>query len=533
MNGSVNSAGDNGPADPTDKGVMAQILAQGLGKVLEALDEGVHIVDCNGVTVFFNSAMEKVDGVSRREVMGRKLLDFFPSLTRETSTVLKALNDGKSVGDQLQTYTNIHGRQITTINNTFPIFLGDKIVGAAEIARDISVIRKLQDKILDLQQALTGVSTNPGEHCGATRFSFGDILGESEAIKSAVSYARRAARSSSNVLICGESGTGKEMFAQGIHNASGRRANPFIAHNCASLPDGLMEGILFGTCRGSFTGAIDRPGLFEQAHGGTMLLDEVNSIGPYLQAKFLRVLQEKKVRRLGDGKEREIDVRIIATINSDAATILGNKEMRYDLFYRLSVVNISIPPLRERRSDIPLLSRRFIDRYNRLFNMGVNGVSNNVGDLFRSYHWPGNVRELMHVIEGAMNIMENGSLISMEHLPQYLRGSAQVLEPDIEVTAKYPTPSPPPVFHSWENGIDSTLPDVNPEIFAQMSVNEVIDRYGASANLNEVIENIEKYFISRILKTTNYNLSEAARMLGVKRQTLQYKVGKYGLQSRP
>jgi len=475
-----------------DDGILKRILAQGMDQVLDALDEGVFIVDADGVTVFLNRAIEKIDGCCRREMLGKNLLELFPSLTGETSTLLRALTLGRSIGTQLQTYTNIHGRQITTVNNTVPVFYGGHIIGAAEIARDISVIRKLQDKVMDLQDALAD------EHM-RTRYTLGDILGRSEAVQRVVEYARRAARSSSNVLICGESGTGKEMLAQGIHHASARRGHPFIAHNCAALPDGLMEGILFGTCRGSFTGAVDRAGLFEQAHRGTMLLDEVNSIGADLQAKFLRVLQEKKVRRLGDNREREVDVRIIATVNTDPAVLLRDGELRRDLFYRLSVVNIVVPPLRERREDIALLTDSFIARYNRLFNMAVAGVSSGVRDFFATYHWPGNVRELMHVIEGAMNIMEGGDTIGLEHLPPYLRGSGR-------------HPADGRAGHG-----------IQPPGRGDGSGR------GAGENLNEVVGKIEKSLIEKTLQETGYNFSASARILGIKRQTLQYKASKYNL----
>jgi len=485
-NGFDQKTGENG-------GVLKKMLAQGMGQVLDALDEGVFIVDADGVTVFLNAAIEKVDGCFRREMLGKNLLELFPSLTRETSTLWRALSEGRSIGAQLQTYTNIHGRQITTVNHTVPIFCEGRIIGAAEIARDISVIRKLQDKVMDLQDALTD------EHV-RTRYTLADILGRSEGIRRVVEYARRAARSSSNILIYGESGTGKEMLAQGIHHASVRRGHPFIAHNCAALPEGLMEGILFGTCRGSFTGAVDRAGLFEQAHRGTMLLDEVNSIGADLQAKFLRVLQEKKIRRLGDSREREVDVRIIATVNTDPAVLLRNGELRRDLFYRLSVVNIVIPPLRERLEDIPLLTDFFIARYNELFNMAVPGVSPAVQDFFASYHWPGNVRELMHVIEGAMNIMEGGGIIGLEHLPAYLRAPAR------SGAGPWTAPDHPPLAPR------AGVPGQN-----------------GGGSLNQVVQNIERSLIEKTLQETGYNFSKSARILGIKRQTLQYKVIKYNL----
>jgi len=502
---------------------LADALDNGFGMILDALDQGIHIVDKEGKTIFYNQAMEKIEGLTKQHVLGKKLLEVFPSLTSDTSTLYKVLTTGKPVRDQVQNYTNLYGRQITTINSSVPILIQGKMMGAIELARDISVIRELQDKIIDLQQAFYRGRDVPGEDTGA-RYIFNDMIGETPALKKTIEHARRAARTNSSILLCGESGTGKEMIAQGIHNVSPRGQKPFIAHNCAALPDGLLEGILFGTCKGSFTGAVDRPGLFEQANGGTILLDEMNSMGLDLQAKLLRLLQEKKVRRLGSVKEIEIDVRVIATVNSNIVNLLERGEIRQDLFYRLGVVTINIPPLRERREDISLLTRYFIQKYNKLFGLEVVSVSPAVYDLFMTYHWPGNVRELMHVIEGAMNVISSEKVIDMDHLPQYIFYKAKTVALGV---------TDPPVVNGTvdQTGISNNTAaghgrETGPGEIKKGS--HVWEEFDLEKNdLTSFIEDIEKILIEKALKKHSGNLSQASRELGIKRQSLQYKLQKY------
>ena len=244
--------------------------------------------------------------------------------------------------DQVQTYYNNKGQRITTLNSTIPLWNGEEFIGVLEVAKDVTRLEDLALKVVDLQQRL--YKRNKGMEEQATLYNFKDIVGNSPALRQPLEIARRAARTSSPVLIYGETGTGKELVAQSIHQLSGRRNKPFIAQNCAALPGTLLEGILFGTVKGSFTGAIDRPGLIEQADGGTLLLDEINSMDIDLQAKLLRVLQEHKVRRVGGLKEIKVDVRIIATTNTQPKVAVSQGSIRQDLYYRLAVVIINLPP---------------------------------------------------------------------------------------------------------------------------------------------------------------------------------------------
>ena len=285
------------------------------------------------------------------------------------------------------------------------------IIGAIEVAKDITNLERIiKDNILNK---------------GDTKYTFDSIIGTSENFLEVIEKSKRSTRTASSILIVGETGTGKELFAQSIHNGSSRSTQPFISQNCAALPDSLIEGILFGTKKGAFTGSIEGTGLFEQAQGGTILLDEINSLNPNMQAKLLRALQERTIRRVGDTKDKKIDVRVIATINKDPIDAISNDHLRKDLYYRLSVVSLFIPPLRERKEDIPLLAQSFIEKFNALFELNIEGISEEVYSLFYDYDWPGNVRELEHIIEGAMNLMEPGDTrIAITHLPTLFRKKA-------------------------------------------------------------------------------------------------------------
>ena len=326
-----------------------------------------------------------------------------------------------------------------------------------------------------------------------TKYTFDSLIGVSPAFKEVIEHAKRATRTSSSILIVGDTGTGKELFAQSIHNGSQRSTGPFISQNCAALPESLVEGLLFGTAKGAFTGAVDRPGLFEQADGGTLLLDEINSLDFSLQAKLLRAIQEKTIRRIGASKDTPIDVRIIATMNEDPVDAVSGQRLRKDLYYRLSVVTLFIPPLKDRKEDIMPLTQHFIDKYNALFQMEVKGFEEEVRRFLLSYDWPGNVRELEHLIEGAMNLMSYEDKLELTHLPLQYR---------TKPAAK------------------KQLPQQGYDLFAPLPS-------ASTAPLKEQIENAEKYYIQKTVKKCNYNVSQAARVLGISRQSLQYRLKKW------
>ncbi|MBU8880727.1 sigma 54-interacting transcriptional regulator [Bacillus sp. FJAT-29790] len=450
-------------------------------QILKEIDIGVHVIDHEGKTIIYNKKMAEIEGMEFEDVLDKDLLDVFSFHTNEDSTLIKALAKGDEIKNAKQTYFNNKGQEITTINNTFPITEDGVRIGAMEIARDVTKLEKLIRENMNKK--------------GDTRFTFDSIIGSSSQLKDVIEASKRATRTSSSVLIIGDTGTGKELFAQSIHNGSSRTSKPFISQNCAAMPDSLIEGLLFGTKKGAFTGAIERPGLFEQAEGGTLLLDELNSLNPALQAKLLRVLQEKSVRRIGDTKDRKVDVRFIATINEDPIDAISEGRLRKDLYYRLSVVSLFIPPLKERKKDIKDLVQYFIVKYNQLFGMGVKGMDEGVLDKFEQYEWPGNVRELEHVVEGAMNLIDHEEVIDYSHLPIHFRNKPQFKSEEI-----------------ISDGIENHLHIVK----------------GCQIKpLDQYIEETEVYYLQKILKHHHHNITKAAKSLGMSRQNLQYRLKKY------
>ncbi|MEQ2527125.1 sigma 54-interacting transcriptional regulator [Bacillaceae bacterium CLA-AA-H227] len=447
------------------------------GKVLDSIDAGVHVIDSEGNTIFYNKKMSEIEGMKIEDVLHKNIREIFSFHKNGQSTLLLVLNQRSEILNVRQSYFNNKQQEITTINNTFPIEKDGILIGAMEIARDVTKIEKMiQDTIF---------------HKGNAKYTFESIIGVSTSITEVIEASKRAMRTNSSILIIGETGTGKELFAQSIHNGSSRASKPFISQNCAAIPETLMEGILFGTKKGAFTGAIERPGLFEQAEGGTLLLDEINSLDPSLQAKLLRVIQERTVRRVGDTKDRPVDVRIIATVNQDPIDLITNGLLRKDLFYRLSVVSLFIPPLRERKDDIDELVPFFIEKYNHLFGMKVLGIDRSLMESFLEYDWPGNVRELEHVIEGAMNLIDLEEMITFSHLPNHIRNKPQ--------------------FNRA----------------AEMNNGDMLIQ--AEKPLDLYLQEAEISYLKRTLQQQNGNITKTAQTLGMSRQNLQYRLRKYGI----
>ena len=465
-----------------DNNELNQLMMQ---NILHNLDEGIHVIDDKGITIFYNVSMAKVEGIERQEVLNKDFLDIFPSLDQHTSTLLVVLKTGQAISNRVQTYLNYKGEKVTTVNSTIPLVKENKVIGALEIAKDITKIKELSEQILELHQELASKKNKDSGIKKKKNYTFENIIGISKSLHRSIEFGKRAALSKSTVLIYGETGTGKELFAQSIHYSGSRREMPFIAQNCAALPESLLEGILFGTVKGSFTGAVDRPGLFEQANGGTLLLDEINSMGPTLQSKLLRVLQEGYIRRVGGTKDIPIDVRIIATTNELPKNLIDDGKLRKDLYYRLCVLNIEIPPLRNRKDDIKILSSFFMKKYNDILNKNIYIISDEVMDIFNNYEWPGDVRELENIIEGSINLaLYNENILTKDHLPNYL------LDNKFQESHKL-----------YANLEDKSLP--------------------------EILTEIEKKLILDKLKENDYNVSTTAKTLGIKRQTLQHKVKKY------
>ncbi|MFB4161866.1 sigma-54 interaction domain-containing protein [Geomicrobium sp. JSM 1781026] len=439
-------------------------------QVFEKLDIGIRIINTQAEPIVYNAKMRDIESMTIADFSGRSLMDVFQFKNEQESRLLRALNNGERTKNQKQTYFNSHGNEITTVNHVYPLKDGAITIGAVEIATDITRMEKmLRDQHQKKDSRL---------------YIFDDLIGDSESFVHVIDQARRSARTSSNVLIIGETGTGKELFAQSIHSASDRSDQRFIAQNCAALPDGLIEGILFGTSKGAFTGAIDRPGLFEQANGGTLLLDEINSLPLHLQPKLLRVIQEQKVMRIGESKERKINVRLISTMNEDPIDAIADERLRKDLYYRLSVVSLFIPALHVRANDILTLANFFLARFSKQFNVRTEQLSPAAEQALAAYHWPGNVRELEHVIEGALNVVNGEQELLPSHLPAHFQNQR----------TNAPT---------------------------------VISELDGDETLQQRLALIEKQFIAKAMDESAHNITKAAAKLGMSRQNLQYKLAKH------
>lgn len=303
-------------------------------------------------------------------------------------------------------------------------------------------------------------------------FNFDDIIGNSKEILKIIALGKRVCNSNSPILVYGETGTGKELIVQSIHSASKRKKEPFIAQNCAAIPENMVESIFFGVSKGGYTGAVNLKGLFETAGEGTLYLDELNSMSLDFQGKLLRVIEAGEYRKIGDSEVRRNRARIIASVNENPEFLIKSNKLRKDLYYRLNVVRIDIPTLNNRREDIPTLVQYFIKKHNKALGMKVSGIEEEALRLLIKKEYDGNVRELEHIIEGAINYKGEGLITSQEL--------------DLKDTFE-----------------DLSLP--------------------------KRVELMEKRYIKEALVITNYNVSEASKILKIPRQTLQYKIGKYKL----
>ncbi|MGX4599377.1 sigma-54 interaction domain-containing protein [Faecalimicrobium sp. JNUCC 81] len=458
-----------------------EIYCEVIEKIIESIDEGVHFIDKNYKTIIYNDSMAKLEQMDKEEVLKKPFTDIARTMEIKNSTLLKVLKSKTSIKNNVQIYLNKDGKEITTINTTIPIIVEDELVGALEISKDMTQIQTLSKQILKLEET----KGNNIEKNKKIFYKFDDFIGESDCIKKSLNISKKASKSDATVLIYGETGTGKELISQSIHYDSKRAKYPFIAQNCAALPESLLEGILFGTVKGGFTGAVDRPGLFEQANKGTLLLDEINSMPLQLQAKLLRVLQEGYVRRVGGTKDIPVDVRVIATTNENPQYILNEGKLRKDLYYRLNVIYIQIPPLRERGEDIILLANKFIEKYNQKLDKSVKGIVDRGKKMLRNHYWQGNVRELENTIYSSMSMMDEEELLSE----------------DIININEYKT-------NTAEN----------------MYVIDVEAR-----PLDWIVADIEERYINEALDKSNDNVTKAAAILGLCRQNLQYKMKKYNI----
>lgn len=372
--------------------------------ILDSINDGVFTVDDQWRITSFNRAAERITGVSRKQALGKPCCEVFRANICETACALKqTLATGRPVINKAVYILDSRGNRVP-ISVSTAVFrdASGAVIGGVETFRDLRLAEELRQQV-EAENAFAG------------------IVGRSPRMREIFEILPKIAQSDSTVLIEGPSGTGKERLARAIHNLSRRRDKPFVAVNCGAMPDTLLESELFGYKAGAFTDARrDKPGRFALAQGGTIFLDEIGDVSAAMQARLLRVLQERLFEPLGGVEPVRADVRVIAASNKDLARLVRKGQFREDLFYRIHVIRLALPSLRERREDIPLLIEHFIAKFNRLQGKDVVDVSEEVLARLMEHDYPGNVRELEHIIEHAFVLCHSG-IIQMEHLPPHLR----------------------------------------------------------------------------------------------------------------
>ncbi|MCX7817112.1 MAG: sigma 54-interacting transcriptional regulator [Syntrophales bacterium] len=390
-----------------ETGPSKNIISSWFIDILDAIYDGILIADANTIVRYVNPEYTRITGVKPEQIIGRPLREVRP---------------GAILPDVIRTGIPRAGvfrreGEIEYVVDMAPIYRDGKIVGGVSVLKDITEVRRLSSELKKFVKRTNQLHSFV-RHVFQARYTFDDIIAVSEEMKKVVSLAKRIALGDSDVLITGESGTGKELFAQAIHNGSNRSSGPFIAFSCASLSASLVESELFGYADGAFTGARKggKAGFFEIADGGTVFIDEVAELSKEVQAKLLRVLQERRVRRVGEAEEVEVNIRIIIATNRDLEKMVKEGKFREDLYYRLNVVNLHLPPLRSRQEDIKPLAEHFFHQCTRRLGRS-HTVSPKIYEIFEKYHWPGNVRELINTVEYTVN-MADTDFIGPEHLPK-------------------------------------------------------------------------------------------------------------------
>lgn len=453
----------------------------------EIEDICVSIVNNQGKYICYSKGCEIIDGYKADDVFGKTPDEVFVTDEKEVqskSLIQETLHTKKPIKNYLNSYKTTGGKKITALCNTYPIFHNHElkyvICTYREITDYLNMLSIINKQQLELKDAKGHELSN------GTQYTFSSIIGDSSAIKHAIYQAQVAADTLEPVLLFGETGTGKELFAQGIHNASVNSKNNFIAVNCASIPENLLESTLFGTVKGSFTGAQNNKGLFEEAKGSTLFLDEINSMDIHVQSKLLRVLETGKFRKVGSTEEINCAVRIISAINEDPFVAIKNNKLRSDLYYRLAVFSISIPPLRSRGSDVQILAKHFLNTMAPMLGKKINHLDPKVIEVFDLYDWPGNIRELRHTLHQSICLSKNDDLLlNVSYLPDHL---------------------------------------LSPSIPQQLPVNT-----NDMGNLKTALDNYECQLIKNVLLKNNFNVSRAAQQLDISRQSLHYKINKYQL----
>ena len=449
-----------------------------LAEIFNATQDAISVVNQEGLGVLINPAYTRITGLTEKDVIGKPAT---VDIAEGESIHMKVIKTKEPVK---AAYMKVGAARKEVLVNAAPIIVDGELRGSVAVIHDISEIKKLSDELKNAKDIIRSLEA---------KYTFEDIIGNDPELLKAVDKAKKAAEIPITVLLRGESGTGKEIFAHSIHNASERKYRKFVRVNCSAIPETLLESELFGYETGAFTGAKKggRKGLFEEADKGTIFLDEIGEISTGTQLKLLRVLQEKELVRVGGTKPISLDVRVIAATNMDLEAGMESGRFRADLYYRLNVLPIVIPPLRVRKGDIYDLSTFFIRRFNQQYGRNIRDISQEALNRLREYNWPGNVRELDNIIGRAIiNMKVNDTVIQAYHLPQFERLKGKEQDP---------------------------------------AINDGIYK-GSSVTLAEILENAEKMHIMQVMKGCGNNKTKAARLMNISLRSLYYKLEKYGLQ---
>ena len=458
-----------------------------LEAALDQVPYGVQIYDQDAHIVFFNRASkEQLLGIPLDQTLqGQALLDVF-AVRPDYSTTMTALRRGKAMNRRFDRYKSTIGVELNTITSAYPVAGEDgETLGCVTFERNLKMTKRLLETGQQDQQTLLEHQPEVERSGPNTRYTLADLIGSSPGLVEAKELARKMAARDNNILIQGETGTGQEIFAQGIHNLSLRRRQKFVAVNCAAFPETLIEGMLFGTVKGAFTGSTDKVGLMEEANHGTLFLDELNSMSLGMQAKLLRALQERLIQRIGGTGYIPIDVRVIASCNEDAYALSETGKLRKDLFYRLASVVIDIPPLRERLSDLKELVWHYVREHR-------DEIRPAFWERLEKHSWPGNVRELFHIMDYALSVSEGGVLTGTEFPGYFLR--LQQSRPELPPAAEREEIAP-----------------------------------ASSHSFNQLVQNYQRRLILQAYQASGENVTRAARQLGLSRQNVQYYLKKFGL----
>lgn len=445
-----------------------------LEAIISATQDAISVVDCEGRGILINPAYKRITGYTEADVLGKPAT---VDIANGESVHMRVLSSRRPIkGVQLRVGT----AKKEVIVDGAPIMVNDELKGSVAVIHDISEIKRLTEELDKAQQIIRTLEA---------KYDFKDIIALSPDMLRVVEQARKAATTPATILLLGESGTGKELFAHAIHNSSPRKYNQFIRVNCAALTDSLLESELFGYSEGAFTGARrgGKKGLFEQASGGTIFLDEIGEVSLKLQAKLLRVLQEREIVRVGDANSTPVDVRIITATNIDLEEAVVSGRFREDLYYRIRVFPLYIPPLRERREEIPTLARHLLHKFNQDYGRVVEDIASDALAVIQDYSWPGNVRELENILGRAIiNMRFNETVIRKKHLPQF--------------------------------------PAVNLRHVPAAPV-----QVGLNSSLSHTLGSFEKNYLRQVLEKHKGNKTLAAREMDISLRSLYYKIQKYGL----